>query len=161
MTLIIDKGKQIADAVAMLQAAGEEHLVPLFSAVCAKRLGLLILPRGEDGDWKLLKGSTRPTIVLIGDDDYASTGPSGWPHIGKLRRWANTAIVHAAAGAASHYQLAVDQAQQFRRLLLIETDAVHAEQWVKVLAGTIGAIPTTVILPSGAHPVRSEASELH
>jgi hypothetical protein len=51
--------------------------VELLRAALAGHIALIELPRDAPLP-SALNRITRPAILLIGDDDYASTGPSGW-----------------------------------------------------------------------------------
>jgi hypothetical protein len=76
-----------------------------------------------------LKSSGRPALVILGDDDYGSTGPAAWPDAVRLMRWARFTFLHAAGGEAVHYAAAALSAQEHHRVLLVETDTAHLEAW--------------------------------
>jgi hypothetical protein len=42
-------------------------------------------------------------MIVIGDDDHASTGPDAWPSWRRLKGWARAAMVHAAASDRDTY----------------------------------------------------------
>lgn len=100
----------------------------------------------------VLKNTARPLVVLLGDDDYATTGPTGWAAMPGFLRWASGALVHATGGDVPSYQMAIGLALVRPRFLLVETDSVHAEEWGAVLCRRripcIGFVP-----PSGVHPI--------
>ena len=70
-----------------------------------------------------------PMIAVLGDDDYASTGPTGWPATRRLFRWAKGAMIHATGADAPSYQAAIRMAIGSRRFLLIETSSDCAAEW--------------------------------
>jgi hypothetical protein len=101
---------------------------------------------------RVLKNMARPLVVLLGDDDYAATGPAGWATVPRLLRWASSALVHASGGDVPSYRLAIAMALARPRFLLIETDSAHAAEWDATLSRRripcIGLAP-----PFGVHPV--------
>ena len=146
---------EIARIISACNAAAP-HRVPILRAVCHGVIGLsevsrdAAFPRGD------LDAATGPIIAIISDDDYRSTGPSGFVAARRFAYWARAAIVHAAGGEPQQYEKAVDAALLCRRLLLVETDSAHAIEWCDFL-GSGRRIPVYAILPrGGAHPVRAE-----
>ncbi len=95
--------------------------------------------------------TTNPsTILMVGDDDYASTGPTGWRSSGRVARWAACAVIHAAAASADTYLEAAHAARETGRCALIETVPKHAAAWAELFMGK----PALVILPrGGVHPI--------
>jgi hypothetical protein len=130
------------------------HRVPLFQAAAKGIIGLCDVPRGEPFPHGLLKALSRPVVAVIGDDDYRSTGPSGFPAAKRFAYWAKASIVHATGGEVKHYEEAVNAAVLCFRLLLVETDAAHGVEWRRFL-GDGRRIPILAILPcDGVHPVK-------
>jgi hypothetical protein len=43
-------------------------------------------------------------------------------------------MLHAAGGEAEHYEAAVKRALLVKRLVLIETDSAHEDEWAKLFA---------------------------
>lgn len=85
--------------------------VPLFRAIRDFRLALLEVRRGQPWPKRALRQlADRPTVVILADDDYASTGPAAFPAARKAAAWARWAMVHAAGGEEAHYTLAVGAA---------------------------------------------------
>lgn len=119
---------------------------PLYDAVAAQLMALHEYPRGGQVLKRDLKTLRDPAVVLIGDDDGEATGPTGWSGIRHAKRWAVSAIIHAAAGEAAHYQAAVIAAGTHKRLLLVETTAEHRDAWISALA----PLPYFVISPPDA-----------
>lgn len=84
---------------------------------------------------KMLDRSTKPLVILIGDDGEMPAGPHGWRCTPRLRRMARGAIIHAAGGTRDHYQQAVQAAiAGSAPLALIETTTDHAEAWGQVFS---------------------------
>lgn len=130
----------------------------------AARLGLICLiavPRGVPPPRRLLEETKRPVCVLIGDDDHASTGPDAWPGARWLSYWAKASFVHAAGGEAAHYTIAVAATLAHGRLLFVETDSGHADEWNRLLGGGKRS-PILCFLPGGGrqHPAPREPGDL-
>ena len=104
----------------------------------------------------LLEPTTRPVIVIVGDDPPAMTmaalGPDPWVMRRRLPYWCpRRALVHATGGSSHEYSELVDAAIIFKRVLLIETGSAQAEAWRDAVAHLC---PTAVLLPSnGVHPI--------
>ena len=98
-----------------------------------------------------LLNSRKPTIIVVGDDDGAATGPAGWPQADLLLRWSASAILHGAGAKSEHYDLAVMMAGLGRHLL-VETASTFLENW-RNSARRIG-VPALAIRPGKglAHP---------
>ena len=96
---------------------------------------------------------TRPVVVLVGDDDHCSTGPLGWASARGLLHWARAGLVHASSASAASYRAAIDMAVHHRRLLLVETDTAHADEWSEAVLRR--QLPCVRVLPTdgGAHPI--------
>lgn len=155
---IIDTPKML-DRVAALTATLAPHKLPL---VRAAQLGLVnviepnrsaIIPK------RMLEDTLRPNIILLGDDDYASTGPGGWACARRLRYWGKSAIIHAAGGEQAHYNAALTQALLVRRFVFIESDEAHRAAWERFF---VRQMPTLIIKASdGLHPMRPAKGETH
>jgi hypothetical protein len=124
----IDKPAQF-ERLAHAVGAIAPHRLPL---VHAAQLGLInVIEPGRCGviPKRMLEDTRRPVIVLIGDDDYQSTGPAGWRCAARVRRWGRGAMVHAAGGRPEHYFLAVQAALTTQRIIIAETDSAHEAEW--------------------------------
>ena len=135
--------------------------VPLARAVANGTIMLCSIDRGAPYPRRDLEASTRrPIVTLIGDDDYETTGPKAFPAAGRLARyWANAIMLHAAGGETHHYDLVVAQAALSRRVLVVETDSAHADEWRDFL-GNGRRVPLLCVLPTGGvHPVMPERSD--
>ena len=134
--------------------------VELYRAVRDKMINLAGPGRDADAPRKLLEASPRPTVVLLGDDDYASTGPDGWMAFRCLGYWARAAMMHATGGDVASYQLAVGLTCIKRRLLLIETSSERAHEWGRALQRR--RIPAVGLVPPGdnTHPVQPARGDL-
>lgn len=140
------------DRLAAVAASVTPHHLPLFRAV---RAGLIefVIPRRETG-WRFLReadAKRRPVLVLIGDDDHASTGPDGWRCARRLAPWTRAAVVHGTGGEAAHYAVAVGFAIGHGRLVMVETDSTHLSTWTALFANRV---PVLTIRPpdAGPHP---------
>ncbi len=101
----------------------------------------------------------KPAVVVIGDDDDMATGPAGWPGTRRLLRyWASGALIHAAGGEASHYEVAIGWAQQLRRVVIVETSSTYAEDWMATLPAQTAKL---LIWPTGgAHPIQRDRESM-
>ena len=128
----------------------------------AARDGLISLsqsPRGTAVPIKLLDKANRPAIALIGDDDYQSSGPSGWKSMHRLLGWAKGALIHGTGADVPSYEVAIQMALHYRRFLLIETDSAHVREWGDLLRSR--HVPFLALFPSnGVHPVAPAPGEI-
>lgn len=126
---------------------------PIYRAAAADEVAVTWLARPELPNLAKLRQAGLPAVVVLGDDDYRTSGPSGWPAADKALSWAKAAVIHAAGGRPEHYAAAVADAQRFGRLVLIETADVAADDWILAAkeAGIVnlGAIR---VPPGGCHP---------
>ena len=125
--------------------------LPLYVAVANRQMRLIGHIRRTRIQPSLLK-SREPTVVIVADDDGASTGPAGWPQAEFLLRWAGSALLHGAGAEAGHYGMAV--ALAITGHLLVETSSARLEEW-RGLASRLG-VPSIAIRPRGGlpHPQR-------
>jgi hypothetical protein len=135
--------------------------VELIRAVRRGEINLVEPTRDRTVPAKVLERSLRPLVVVLGDDDYASTGPSAWAATRRLFRWARSAMVHASGADAPSYQIAIGMALTRGRFILIETDTTHAQEWGDAL--TAHRIPFLGIVPGGdgVHPASAPRGDLH
>ena len=92
----------------------------------------------------------RATVLIIGDDDHASTGPAGWKCAEAVAAWGACAVIHAAGATAETYLEAARGGRILGACVLVETDTAHAEQWTALFVGK----PTLLVLPrGGVHPL--------
>lgn len=148
-------GGAIDRIIAHCTVIGAAHTAELFRAV---RHGEICLIAPEHRDTLVpmgnLKRAPRPVLVVIGDDDYAGTGPAGWACTPTLLRWARQAIVHGTGATIPSYRLAVEMAVGCRRGLLIETNSAFAPVWREALCTARQPVSTlTLVAPNNAHPV--------
>jgi hypothetical protein len=105
-----------------------------------------------------LNQAQRPTIVVVGDDDYQSTGPAGWRCSATVAEWAAAAVIHAAGATADTYAEAAKAARLLGRAVLIETDTANALAWAKVFEPK----RVLMVLPKdGPHPIMPPRSAVH
>lgn len=128
------------------------YKLPLYRAVASRQLHLVMIFRGADYPATLIKLLPEPAVVLIGDDDYAASGPSGFQDIRRIRYWPRRTVIHAAGGTEAQYNTFVLGATQFRRMLLIETDTAHEEEWV-YLMDCYAPILLVSARNDGGHPI--------
>lgn len=127
--------------------------VELLRAVRAGVISLVELERDAALPVRAMQKLRRPVLLLVGDDDYASTGPAGWATTRRLSYWAKGAMVNATGADVPSYRAAISMALTYRRFVLIETDTAHAEEWANALVARriqcIGLLPGDGV----AHPL--------
>ncbi|MCX7380031.1 MAG: hypothetical protein NT133_01130 [Alphaproteobacteria bacterium] len=142
---------------AMTQAGDGAHL-ELLLAVKRREIAFAMLLRGEVPPMGALKRSGKPTIVLIGDDDYRTSGPTGWAGLRPLMRWARFGLVHAAGADVATYRHALRLVRRERRLVMVETAASAHTAW-RVLFNAF-RVPADLIYPEhGIHPTMAPHDE--
>lgn len=105
-----------------------------------------------------LKRMGRPVLVIIGDDDYAASGPATWKSIRLLMRWSRGVIIHGAGAEAEHYATAVEGAIALGRIVMVETASSFIGAW----AVEADAKLWQVIAPrSGLHPLIPSLEDMH
>lgn len=140
------------DRVGAVLADVAPHQLPLIRAVRDGRITLVIPERDTPWPKRAVEAIRKPAILVLGDDDGRSIGPSGWRCANAAVRWPRSVLVHAAGGAAAHYEAVVAAALMVQRVLLVETDSEHVAEWRGLLERH--RIPGAVILPPNgqAHP---------
>ena len=111
---------------------------------------------------KRLDRTGRASVVLLGDDDYASTGPAGWVATRKLLYWTRAALVHGTGGTAEDYSGAVAMAIQWDRLVLVETSSDHLMSWADAVQNAPHRIAAVFKRPTapGVHPLHLKKGEV-
>jgi hypothetical protein len=137
--------------------------VPLFAAAAAGRIAVVqFLDPAAEWQTAEMKRLRRPVAVLVGDDpdigQGAALGPKGWAMARRLRYWARAVIVHGSGGEPDHYRAAVESAERYGRIALIETSSAKAPGW-----GAFLCCPRTLfIVPrDGVHPVAPAMGRRH
>lgn len=154
----IDRRDQIPGLIARYQQAGQHHRVPLLMALYTGAISYAEAWRGAGGGYLrafMARTSNRPAVLLVGDDDYRSTGPAGWPMADAMARWCRFAIVHATGAEVSHYQSALLLAEAHGTVLFVETDSAHEAAWVEAVQAAPGSRGLQIIRTrsGGVHPV--------
>jgi hypothetical protein len=146
-------GTEMAAMAATASAAGYGHLTILLEAVNAGLIGLLVPTRPAILPKRQLRRCDIPTIVLVGDDDHETTGPSAWAWASSLQRWATRAIVHGAGATLTEYRAAVYMCLAVNKLVLVETSSSHIPTWATHFAEAKPPVPIALIVPrDGQHP---------
>lgn len=140
-------------------ATAAPHYLPMLDAAARGVITLMVISdRCKRLPQRRLDRYRLPTILLLGDDDHADTGPVGWRCAREAAGWAAAAIVHGAAGKAADYAEAVAAAVALRRLLFVETASRHVQAWGALMPGK----PVLHLVPElGSHPVMPVKGDLH
>ena len=136
----------------MVEAAAQlgPWSLPVVEALRDGLIAVQFLNRTDRAPLDVMRRSSLPMLVWIGDDDDLSCGPDGWRCALQVTRWARGAVVHGAGGEADHYRTVVNGTLHEQRFVLIETASRHAVSWLALLVGK----PVLTVLPrSGPHPV--------
>ena len=148
----ITKPAEFDHLIAHATTMGFGHHAELPRQARVGRINLIWLDRGGVPPMGTIKRSPRPVLVLLGDDDYQSTGPAGWTAANRLLRWATGAVIHGTGGDIASYKMAAGMAIAHRRFLLIETNSLHIETWGATLKAA--RVPFLALKPSGGlHPL--------
>jgi hypothetical protein len=150
----ITKSSEIDRMIAHAASIGQTGCVTLLrEGVRAGLINAVFVDRYAEAPMRKLKRSARPTCVVLGDDDYQSTGPLAWTSFMRLSHWAKGALIHASGGDAPSYRMAIRMTLQHQRLLLVETSSAMADTWAAALNKR--GIRPVGLLPSdgGPHPV--------
>jgi hypothetical protein len=158
---IISKADDLAAMIAE-SSRSCAHYVPLLRAVRAGRVALALPERHGAISSTRLKRAGRPVVVVLGDDDYMTTGPDGWVCTERVFGWARHIIIHAAAGHAEHYEAIALAAQVSGRLVLIETSSDAAVAWnnAAVKLGRRAVIQAVIPGPGVQHPAPLDRSAM-
>jgi|tagenome__1003787_1003787.scaffolds.fasta_scaffold20307639_2 hypothetical protein len=144
--------RQLNDAILTCEQMGSLGHATLFRAVRDRQINLAIVPRDAPITDKMLNRSQRPMVVLLADDDGASTGSAGFRSWRRLKTWAGCALVHAAVADVETYTVAIAMAVLQGRLVLIETTSAQEPAWAEALQAA--GIPAVGVLPrGGVHPM--------
>lgn len=149
----LNQPDQLDRLIAEATAAGCGYRAEIYRAVRASRIVSMELRRHAVAPMGILKRAPLPALVLLGDDDYASTGPAGWACFPRLLRWARGALIHASGGDVHTYRMAIGMALEAKRFLLIEADTAHADEWEAAFLEAVPVVPFLKIIPSdGVQP---------
>lgn len=146
-----------ARLIALAQRLGNTAPVPLYRAVVEGWVRLVQHDRGTQIGRAVLN-DTRPTVVVLGDDEYLTAGPGGWPQAVRLLRWAEIVILHGASADPVHYAMAAAGAMLRRRALLVETSSAHLNLWIELtdkVARAATHVTVVAMAPGHVHPRRS------
>jgi len=127
--------------------------VELLRAVKDGIIALVELTREAALPSAALEKISRPTLLLVGDDDYASTGPGGWAAASRLHYWARGGMVHATGADVFSYRSVIFATLMARRYALVETDTAHAEVWGTYLSRRIPGIVVLTPADGAQHPL--------
>ena len=158
----LTRSEDVALVIARAASVGCGHLAGLLRPVMRGEMNMIVPVRATVmPPLHRLGKQGRPIVALVGDDDYRPPGPSGWTCAAKLRSWAAYAIVHGAGAAPEHYALAAALTVLHRRLLMIETTSVAAQEWAGFLRKRPD-LPFMGVLPNdGPHPVTPPREHVH
>lgn len=109
--------------------AGFAFRTPLCRAALAGEITLVDIEPSERVPRRLLAPNEPPTLIVLGDDGAAPTGPAGFAQVADLLAWTAAVLLHSAGGAIEHYQGAADSTPALRRVLLIETATARRLAW--------------------------------
>jgi hypothetical protein len=154
--MIISDQADIAAAIAHVEQAGKGYLTPALRAAGVGLINLAFIARGNSVSPRAMKHRRRSIFIILGDDDYSSSGPAGWPQAEQLVRWARYIVLHGAGGEPEHYSGAVAAALIHHRLLMVETSSGQLEAWRSLVGRVHPRVPGLVITtPADAptHPM--------
>jgi hypothetical protein len=146
--------RQLPQVIATLQQCGAQHKIPLVRALADERITFFEVPRGADFfERRIFDADTLPVVCVIGDDDFTSSGPSGFPVAADMLRWSKARIIHGAGGEASHYEGAVLTAEKLGNCVIIETSSDCVDPWLKFTKSILGdSAPHTLVIQAKDRP---------
>lgn len=147
----------LVNAIALHEQVGARHRIPLLRALLSGRIAYFEAHRTTSaGTLKRFFGvAEKPALLLVADDDYASTGPDGFPVADRAMRWAKLAVIHATGGTPEQYSELVEAAELTRRLVLVETSSAQADTWAARAKAQPNRPRLLLLKPiaDGQHPV--------
>ncbi len=148
------------DRILAAVATSAPHQLPLYRAAQMGMVNLIQVEREAAFPKRMVRKSQRPIVFLIGDDDYAGTGPDGWACARRLRQWGRGGIIHAAEGLHEHYRLAVGGAVWCGLFVFVDCGTAHENDWGQFLAPHMPVlhIKARTDLP---HPIMPRRGETH
>jgi hypothetical protein len=147
--------EHFAAVITHMAQCGFGFKIPLYRAAQAGMISLCEITRDGIPPFKRLDRTNRPKVVIVGDDDYASTGPTGWVATRRLMHWTRAALVHGTGGTPEDYVGAVAMAIQWDKMLLVETSSDHLMAWAGVVQNAPHRITAIFKRPTapGLHPI--------
>lgn len=150
----------ITDRVILERAAdraassGGPHL-PLLRAAADGRIDFAFILEPTAAWPRRIERSKRPAIAVIGadmgEDDDAP--PDVWRCLRHARDWCRFLVLHAAGGEHGHYRRAVEAAERYRRVLIVECTPRTARAWMDAVGHPPGQ--SLLIWPrDGQHPIK-------
>ena len=107
--------------------------LPILRAARDGRLALFCVGRDVNFPPKQLDSYLCPRLVVLDDDNCASTGPTHFPCAETVFRWANIVIIYGAAGDPLYYQQFAILTEVFRCAVLVECPSKDTEKWNSVV----------------------------
>ena len=153
------KRNDLARASVAVEQAGQPGLAELIRAASHGIIALMMVSdRTVSVSKRELTGCTRPLVVVLGDDDYSGSGPSGWLCAKRVAEHTACAVIHASGATAETYAQAWMGARLTGSCALIETDTEHAHAWAELWKGK----SVLLVWPrGGVHPVMPNRSAVH
>lgn len=153
----VNNRADLVNAIAMYEQIGARHRIPLLRALLHGRIGFFECQRSTSRGAvkRFMAGVEKPALLLLGDDDYTSTGPIGWPGADRAMRWARGVLIHGTGATPEQYEEVVDATVALRRVVLVEADSAHADEWAQLAEAQPNRAGVLVLKPTGAgqHPV--------
>ncbi len=151
---------RVTAAISVLRAAGQTLMVPVFQALLADELALGVVAPGQRVPLAILDPSRfhKPLVILLGGDGgydgETNCGPEGWRQSRRLLLWSRWTLLHGTGGEAWHYEMAVDAARSFRRVLIAEAGTATLPAWMALRAEVAPNSPGMVLRcrPGDFHP---------
>jgi hypothetical protein len=153
------KRSDLARASVAVEQAGQPGLAELIRAASHGVIALMMVSdRTVSVSKRELTGCNKPIVTVIGDDDYASTGPSGWLCAKRVAQHTACAVIHASGATADTYAQAWMGARLTGSCALIETNTEHAREWAQLWRGK----SVLLVWPrGGVHPVTPARELVH
>ena len=152
----VNSRADLIDAIALHEQVGAQHRIPLLRALLNGRIAFYECQRSTSARTvkRFFGMATKPAVMLLADDDYASTGPDGFAVTDRTLQWARLVVIHGTGGTPEQYSEVVEAAGLMRRLVLVETSSAHAAEWVARTKAQPNPPPLILLKPTGdgQHP---------
>ena len=123
----------VSNMTATAQRQAPWH-VPLFRAVLAGEIALVIPMPGQALPMAKMKTIGKPVIIILCDDGPLWLGPDGWACASYACDWARAIMVNGTGGQVHYYASAVDKAREFGRVLIVDCASDDFDAWRRCAA---------------------------
>jgi hypothetical protein len=143
------------ESVCQRLGAARAPQLPLFRAAADRQISLAMIAQHTSVWPRSVARCKLPAVVVIGDDPWPASlalGPYAWACSRGAREWARFVVVRGSGASPDHYRAAAQAAQHYRRLLFVESDSAHADEWAAFFGRDVMRFDPP---PGRVHPSRA------